>query len=59
MSYTHLPAEMTVAAAGDGVLDVDPPVLRTKFVIFAGGVGVRGLLTTVARAPVTLVAGGG
>lgn len=56
ISYTHLPAEMTVAAAGDGVLDVDP-VFRTKFVMFAGGVGVRGLFTTVARAPVTLVAG--
>lgn len=58
MGYTHLPAEMTVAAAGEGVLDVDP-VLRTKFVMFAGvmgGVGVRGLVTTVARAPDTLVA---
>lgn len=55
--YTHLPAEMTVAAAGDGVLDVDP-VFRTKFVMFAvGGVGVRGFATTVARAPVTLEAG--
>lgn len=50
---------MTVAAAGDGVLDVFP-AFRTKFVMFAvGGVGVRGLPTTVARAPVTLVAESG
>lgn len=54
--YTHLPAEMTVAAAGEGVLDVEP-VLRTKFVMLAvGGVGVRGFVTTAPRAPVTLVA---
>lgn len=47
---------MTVADAGEGVLDVDP-ALRTKLVMLAvGGVGVRGFVTTVARAPVTLEA---
>lgn len=56
MAFEFIPAEMTVAAAGEGVLDVDPE-FRTKFAIFAvGGVGVRGFVTTVARAPVTLVA---
>lgn len=35
------------------------PVFRTKLLMFAvGGVGVRGFVTTVARAPVTFVAGG-
>lgn len=55
MSSYFIPAEITVAA-GEGVLDVEAEFL-TKFVIFAvGGVGVRGFVTTVARAPVTLVA---